>query len=413
MKEQERKILTVTSLGKFGVELARATVSKEIDEVRVYIVRSKLEALLQDQGITVPLEILDKPIITKNDIPELLDPHFSNLPNIQNILWQTANNVQLTLFTNPELFGNAQVILVGHNVSGIEAEEEREEYKAKGEKTILRDLARYFSVDAEVISLAKGITSDGLRPSEKMREFMENPISVIAGPSLGETMVKAVFRKTAQTRLNLAGSNESRLRIQKYFDPKKIRFRETKDVKATELLGAWKNVYALIFGILRGYASDEETFLTHEAIANITPRVHQENKTLLEKLGVKRELFVDSPAGLPDLELTIQHGRNGKCGFEIGKLFASWKNGNCPETPEERIAAIQNIVKSFGDTVEGYKSLSAICEYLAERGISEQEMLLIKYTREVILEGKKFDIVARTIERLLNFNEKEIQKDEE
>ena len=173
-------------------------------------------------------------------------------------------------------------------------------------------LAPHYHKTAPVLSVAKGIENKTLlRPSELIREILGRvPVAVLSGPSHAEE----VSRKKP-TSVSIASTNDDlAVAIQQAFTIDYFRPYTTNDPIGVELGGALKNVIGIAAGISDGlgFGDNAKSALITRGLAEMT--------RLGVAMGARRSTF-SGLSGIGDLITTCisPHGRNHRCGYEIGR----------------------------------------------------------------------------------------------
>ena len=162
-----------------------------------------------------------------------------------------------------------------------------------------------------LLSASKGIEEKTfLRMSQIMREFGDNPIATLGGPSFAAEVAAGL-----PTAITLAAEDdEVAKRLQEDFNSSSLRAYRNQDVIGTELGGALKNVIALAAGVVTGLE------LGNNATAALITRGTVEITRLAMACGARRDTM-SGLSGLGDLVLTCTGGlsRNRSVGVELGK----------------------------------------------------------------------------------------------
>jgi len=179
-------------------------------------------------------------------------------------------------------------------------------------RKVAERLAPHYRKGVPILSVAKGIENKTLlRPSEIIREVLGRvPVAVLSGPSHAEEVSRKLPTSVsiASTSDDLAVAVQHVLTIE-YFRPY-----TTSDPIGVELWGALKNVIGIAAGISDGlgFGDNAKSALITRGLAEIT--------RLGAAMGAKRATFAGL-SGIGDLITTCvsPHGRNHRCGFEIGR----------------------------------------------------------------------------------------------
>lgn len=162
-----------------------------------------------------------------------------------------------------------------------------------------------------LLSASKGIEEKTfLRMSQIMREFGDNPVATLGGPSFAQEVAAGM-----PTAITIAAEDDGvGLRLQEDFNSPSLRAYRNQDVIGTELGGALKNVIALAAGVVTGLE------LGNNATAALITRGMVEITRLTIACGGRRDTM-SGLSGIGDLVLTCTGGlsRNRTVGVELGK----------------------------------------------------------------------------------------------
>ena len=180
-------------------------------------------------------------------------------------------------------------------------------------RSVSERLAPCYPKGVPVLSVAKGIERETLlRPSQIIREVVGRsaPLAVLSGPSHAEEVARKM-----PTSVSVASNNfQLAVLVQDAFTTSYFRPYTTNDVAGVELGGALKNVIGIASGILDGLGAGDnaKSALITRGLAEIT--------RLGVALGARRSTFAGL-SGIGDLITTCisPHGRNHRCGYEIGR----------------------------------------------------------------------------------------------
>ena len=178
-------------------------------------------------------------------------------------------------------------------------------------REIMTQIAPALQPTQVLLSASKGIEEKTfLRMSQIMREFGENPVATLGGPSFAQEV--AAGMPTALT----IGCEDDHIgkRLQDDFTSLTLRAYRNQDVIGTELGGALKNVIALAAGVITGLE------LGNNATAALITRGNVEITRLAIACGGRRDTM-SGLSGVGDLVLTCTGGlsRNRTVGVELGK----------------------------------------------------------------------------------------------
>ena len=162
-----------------------------------------------------------------------------------------------------------------------------------------------------LLSASKGIEEKTfLRMSQIMREFGENPVATLGGPSFAQEVAAGL-----PPAITIAAEDDGIARsLQEDFNSSSLRTYRNQDVVGTELGGALKNVIALAAGVVTGLE------LGNNATAALITRGIVEIPRLAVAGGGRRDTM-SGLSGVGDLVLTCTGGlsRNRTVGVELGK----------------------------------------------------------------------------------------------
>jgi len=218
--------------------------------------------------------------------------------------------------------------------------------------------------NAIIVSINKGIERESLQtvPEIIKEYFPEHVLAHLGGPCFPEGLLSS-STPAAET---IACENEAiGIDLQEMFSSSSFRVYRSLDLKGVAMLGALKNIYAIIAGIADGLGMHEEV------ISVIVTRGLVEMKRFCQHMDISFETLYGL-SGLGDLALTCyspKSSHNKNFGRRIGKG-----------------ESVKDILASMGGTVaEGYYTTKAV------RDISRQEKIelpLCEGVYQVIYENK-------------------------
>lgn len=263
-------------------------------------------------------------------------------------------NVHFT--SDAEIVREADLIISGFPVAGLLNETSRDESSLESFQGIIQPTSVF-------LNLAKGISSTGEFPSQIIeRLFSANAerqlITSLSGPNFAKDVGAYAMGTTIA-----GGCGFVRQLLKQVFDSPLLTLEFTKDIESIEMIGAFKNIYALAAGVSTSLHEDSES--TH---ATLVRQSVTELTDLVKYAGGKIESILTF-AGIGDIVLTCgsQSSRNFAFGFHIGELAKDAKQGLKPEE-------IQFALKQFGKTVEGLNSLEPMHRWLLKKFGSEEEI---------------------------------------
>ncbi len=189
---------------------------------------------------------------------------------------------------------------------------------------------------ANILVASKGITNDKLLVSELIGKYVNANVAVLSGPTFASDVV---LKKPISFTIATLDENLKRI-CMLAFKNNYVKLQYSNDLYAIEFLGAIKNVYAIISGLLDGLGATKSTkalFLT-DAI--------RDEEAILESLDCLRDDAL-SYAGVGDLILTCSSSDSRN--YSFGKILG-----------ESGISASKDFLKN--NTVEGYQTISNIAE---------------------------------------------------
>lgn len=182
-----------------------------------------------------------------------------------------------------------------------------------GLRDVVRAVAPYLPLDANIVSAAKGIEQGTLlRMSEVVSQELgvSRSIGVLSGPSFAAEVAHG-----APTAVVVTGKDlEFIARLQEDFRSPTFRLYASDDLVGVEIGGALKNVIAIAAGV------SESLGLGNNALAALITRGLAEISRLATSLGGRRETL-SGLSGLGDLVLTCTGdlSRNRRLGLALGQ----------------------------------------------------------------------------------------------
>ena len=200
-----------------------------------------------------------------------------------------------------------------------------------------------------LLTVNKGIEQKNFKtPPEILKEFFpDNVIAHLGGPCFPNALLKN-GNPAAET---LACEDQViSKKLQKELSSKWFRIYQSQDLKGTAFLGALKNIFAIIAGIIQGYQLGEE------AMSILITRGIVEIKRIHETLNLPIN-SIYGLSGLGDLTLTCysqSSSQNKNFGYQIGK--------------GENLDSI--IEKMQGKIAEGYYTTKAVFDIIQNNKIN-------------------------------------------
>ncbi len=227
-------------------------------------------------------------------------------------------------------------------------------------RSVFNELAAYIRKEAVIVSAAKGIERESLKPvTEIIEEYTGNDVSVLSGPSFAHEV--AAKKPTAVT---LAVQERSTgIILQEIFNTNYFRVYTHDDILGVELSGALKNVIAIAAGISDGLD------LGLNARAALITRGLSEIMRLGVKMGAKEMTFTGL-SGMGDLVLTCtgRLSRNYSTGVRLGK----------GEKLDDILSSMKSVVEGIATADSAYKLSKS----------HSVEMPIVEQVYEVIHNGK-------------------------
>jgi glycerol-3-phosphate dehydrogenase (NAD(P)+) len=184
---------------------------------------------------------------------------------------------------------------------------------------VLEKHCENFHEESILVNLAKGLHSDGSTITSAMEKYSRQPICSLKGPTFSNELISHL-----PSALTLAYSDEfQKSLITSLFKKSNISLDYTTDVTGVEYLGALKNIYAIVIGIVDAYSNSANTrFMVLTKAAN-------EAREALMDLGARSDTLLKY-CGIGDLGLTAlnDQSRNRTLGLLIGKGFFSFATTN-------------------------------------------------------------------------------------
>ena len=244
----------------------------------------------------------------------------------------------------------------------------------------LKDTLEQLSLpkDCIIVTINKGIDRDSLQtvPELVAQYFPENPLAHLGGPCFPEGLLS----QTSPAAETLAATDEAlAVQLQELFTAPGFRVYRSLDLKGVAILGALKNVYAIIAGVAVGKGMFEE------AVAVIVTRGMAEMRRLCEVMEISTETLYGL-SGLGDLMLTCysqKSSHNKNFGLRLG----------AGESVEDILASME------GTVAEGYYTTQAIHHFALEHDL---DLPLAQTCYQVIYEDKPIlEALAQLMDRPL------------
>ncbi|MBU2514443.1 NAD(P)-dependent glycerol-3-phosphate dehydrogenase [bacterium] len=215
-----------------------------------------------------------------------------------------------------------------------------------------------------IVSINKGIERESLQtvPEIIRGYFPNNQIAHLGGPCFPEGLLSEI---TPAAETLACEEDELGAQLQELFSSTSFRVYRSLELKGVALLGALKNIYAIIAGIADGLG------LCEEVISVVVTRGLAEMKRFCQHQGIALEALYGL-SGLGDLALTCyspKSSHNKNFGRRIG-----------------RGETVADILSSMGGTVaEGYYTTKAVWEISQRENI---DLPLCQGVYQVIYENR-------------------------
>jgi glycerol-3-phosphate dehydrogenase (NAD(P)+) len=181
-------------------------------------------------------------------------------------------------------------------------------------RTQLKQISKQnISADTVFVICSKGIETESLAlMSEIFEETLDNPYTILSGPTFAEEVARGVATSVSLASKKLIIAENVKKIIQK----DTFRIHVNNDVIGSQICGAIKNVIAIGCGIIRGLGQGENS-----RAAMLTIGFHEIMRVNAE-LGGKTETMME-PCGIGDLVLTCSSEKSRN--FSFGKALGQGK----------------------------------------------------------------------------------------
>ncbi|MAG07847.1 hypothetical protein CMO89_00060 [Candidatus Woesearchaeota archaeon] len=229
------------------------------------------------------------------------------------------------------------------------------------------------------VNASKGVIDD--KPiSYALEEVMpDRPYAVLSGPNIAseiasnfdKSLVKRArdfFNKSTETQPACSviafdsDKVDSSLFSKLEYNPC-LQLHRSDDVKSVEYCGILKQAYAMALGACIGLG------FKGNAVANFFYLCGKDIKRILKHLKLNPEVYDNTPAGYPDLEVTYKFGRNGR----FGRLMAKYGFKTAKR-------------KMKHDCVEGLRIIRSMYDLTTEKN---RHLPILDQLYAVVYEGKK------------------------
>ena len=198
---------------------------------------------------------------------------------------------------------------------------------SKGIDWVSQELVNNYVKKYCLIILTKGLSvyknkiitiSNKINNAFRIRGLPKQNITSIKGPCLAAGLINKVRTSTVIANQNISIANQ----VSKSISTDYYNTVVTKDVIGVEILGAVKNIYAMLIGAsigLSGYKLDENIRRKyfHNTSSALFTKSLNEMEIFTKKMNGRPET-VYGLAGLGDLYVSIAGGRNSKMGYYLG-----------------------------------------------------------------------------------------------
>jgi len=229
-------------------------------------------------------------------------------------------------------------------------------------REILEKIKGMINDNQIIVSTAKGIEEKTYnRNSQIIREYLDNPLIVLSGPTHAEEVIKSL--PTAV----VAASKDKKCAesIQEIMMSSKFRVYTNPDIVSVEIGGAIKNIIAIAAGIADGLGYGDNT-----KAALVTRGLHE-----MSRLGVTmggKLLTFAGLTGMGDLVVTCasMHSRNRRLGIKIGQGLS-----------------LDEALYEIRQTVEGVRTTRALYDWFRS-GEYEFDIPITKQIYKVLFNDK-------------------------
>lgn len=248
---------------------------------------------------------------------------------------------------------------------------------------VVRRMLPWLHDSTIIINLAKGIHPTGLTMLQLIRRIlieeyglMKLALVMMGGPARAIEIVRGMY-----TEIVLSSSDkEAAQQCLKAFRGPTLRARFVRDVIGVELCAALKNGFAIAIGICEGLQPASDNMK-----AALFSEASLELGKIVTAAGGNPETVL-GPAGVGDLYVTAQGGRNRSLGKMLGE-------GGAVESAVERMQATGQTIEGYGAVQDGY-SLARLLEKEGKLEI-DRDLPLLNGLYVILFEGKPVDEVIR------------------
>ncbi len=231
-------------------------------------------------------------------------------------------------------------------------------------RNVCRKVKDFLPERAVIIDVAKGLEKkSNKRMSEVLREYFNNPIVSVGGPSIANELAQKIPTFVVYASEN----NEALKEVKTVFQTNYYNISTTNDVIGVEIGGFLKNVIAILAGIIDG-----KNYGMNTKSGVITKGV-KEMEQVFEAMGAERST-VYSLAGIGDLIVTCtsEHSRNRSFGELLGKGMS-----------------VKKAKKRVGQVVEGVNAARLVMKIIKNEDL---DCPLMKNTHDILFNNKELSL---------------------
>ena len=199
---------------------------------------------------------------------------------------------------------------------------------SKGIDWVIEELIKNYNKKYYLIILTKGLCAYKNKiltiPSKINYSFKKNGLPIqnitsIKGPCLAVGLINKVKTSAVVANKNITIAKK----ISKIISTGYYKTELTKDILGVEILGAIKNIYAMIIGASIGLSGLKlKKYIRHKYYHNTSSALFRKSLNEMEIFTKKMSGFRETAyglAGLGDLYVSVAGGRNSKMGHYLGK----------------------------------------------------------------------------------------------
>ena len=199
---------------------------------------------------------------------------------------------------------------------------------SKGIDWVIQELANNYNKKYFLIVLTKGLSvyknniitiSNKINFAFQEKRLPKQNITSIKGPCLAAGLINKVRTSTVIANLNISVANK----VSKLISTDYYKTEVTKDIVSVEILGAIKNIYAMLIGASVGLSGSKlKEDIRFKYYHNTSSALFRKSLNEMEIFTKKMNGFPRTAyglAGLGDLYVSSVGGRNSKMGYYLGK----------------------------------------------------------------------------------------------